>query len=439
VREGECQGSRQGVVEKMGETSNELVINSEGGIIPEVGSSAYVFEKVQGEGRGGVITIARLEVSRVENNRAWAKVVERIEDSTLVGRAVRFSSTKPVLRVVSEPGNVTIQIDSVEYQDRDSITVVLDPGTHRIRISRWGYKPKTKELRLTPGSRRRLSVRLSPGPSLRPQGDGTFVLTHPSGISIDMVQVGAGSYRRGDWRGAGYSDQRPVQTISLSEFAMSQKEITVSQFRAFVTETDYTTTSEKYGCWTTNSEGKPVRKETATWRDPGFPQSSDHPVVCVSWKDAQAFADWVDARLPTEAEWEYAARAEGRKIIYPWGSTFNGDTLNFADRRASFSSASSDDGYQWTAPVGSYTSNGSELYDMGGNVSEWCRDWYQADYYATSSLRNPEGPSTGKKKVYRGGSWTDPPTYAQTTIRRKADPVLPADDIGFRVVWDLDE
>jgi formylglycine-generating enzyme required for sulfatase activity len=171
-----------------------------------------------------------------------------------------------------------------------------------------------------------------------------------------MVQVGGGSYERGDWRGGGYSDQKPVRTVSLSGFTISQREITVSQFRGFVEDTDYTTTAEEYGCWTTNSEGELTKDDEATWRNPGFSQTGDDPVVCVSWRDAQAFADWVDARLPTEAEWEYAARAGGRKIIYPWGNTFEGDTLNFADRRVAFSDSdvSADDGHKRTAPVGSY-------------------------------------------------------------------------------------
>lgn len=438
IGEGKSQvGERQGVVEKIGATSSELIIDKKRGVFPEVGSEAYVFQEVRKRKRKRTITMARLKIIRTQGEKAWAEVVERIQDSTLVGRAVSFARSRPVLRVVSEPGNVTIRIGGVEYQDRDSITVVLEPGTHQVRISRRGYKPETKQLRLSPGSRKRLSVALTAGPSLRAQGQGTFVLTHPSGVSIDMKRVGAGQYTRGDWRGGGYRDQRPAETVSVSGFAMSQQEITVRQFQAFVEDTGYTTSAEEYGCWTTDSEGELKREKKATWRDPGFPQNDDHPVVCVSWRDARAFARWLDARLPTEAEWEYAARAEGQKITYPWGNAFNGDTLNFADRRAPFSNASVDDGHQWTAPTGSYAPNEIGLFDMGGNVSEWCRDWYQPDYYATAARRNPTGPSEGEKKVYRGGNWSDPPTYSQTTIRRKADPGLPTDDVGFRVVWDI--
>lgn len=428
--------SKHGDVAKTGDTRNVLVIDTEEGIIPKVGSSAYAFERIRREDTEKLITVAELEVRRVDEDRAWAEIVDRIEDSTLVGRSVSFSSVKPILRVVPNPGNAVIQIDTVEYQDRDSITVTLNSGTHRVQVSRWGYKPQTEELQLQSGDRKRLAVRLVPGPSLRPQEDGTFLLTHPSGANVDMVNIEGGRYQRGDWRGGGYSDQRPSRTILLSGFTISQKEITVRQFRAFVEETGHTTTAEEYGCWTTNSEGEREREAEATWRDPGFSQSGSHPVVCVSWRDAQAFAEWADARLPTEAEWEYAARGLGQKIAYPWGNTFEGNALNFADRRTPFSNASADDGHRWTAPVGSYASNRVGLYDMGGNVAEWCQDWYQPDYYAASSSQNPRGPSTGEKRVYRGGSWSDGATYAQTTLRRMAAPNVPADDIGFRIVWE---
>jgi formylglycine-generating enzyme required for sulfatase activity len=427
--------SRHGTVEKIGSTTEELVVDVKEETLPEVGSRAYVFKEIRDSGAGKLVTMAKLEVDRVEKGRAWARIVERIEDSTLVGRAVSFSSTRAILRVVPEPGNATIQVDAAKYQERDSVTVALSPGSHQVRVYRWGYESRSEKIELQSGDRKRLSVQLRPGPSLRSQRDGTSVLVHPSGLSIDMVQVGAGRYQRGNWHGGGFSDQKPVRTVSLSEFKISQKEITVGQFRTFVESTGYTTTAEQYGCWTTNAAGKRTKQKGATWKDPGFPQEETHPVVCVSWRDANAFADWIGARLPTEAEWEYAARAEGEKIVYPWGSAFNAETLNFADRRTSFSNASADDGHQWTGPAGSYSPNEIGLYDMGGNVSEWCRDWYQPDYYATSSLQNPMGPPRGNDKVYRGGSWADNSTYAQTTIRRKADPNLPTDDIGFRIVW----
>jgi formylglycine-generating enzyme required for sulfatase activity len=441
VKCGFCQDfEKEGTVSRLGSTEKEIIVETENGVVPEVGSSAYVFEEMEREGRNKIIKIAKLEVSRVGEGRTWAEVVEEIEDSTLVGRAVSFLSTRPILQVVSKTKDVSIQIGNMEYQNRSSITVHLEPGTHQVRVSRPGYKPLTEEIQLRSGDQKRLPVRLTPGPSLRPQGDGTSVLVHPSGARIDMVQVGGGRYERGDWGDGGYSDQKPVRTVSLSGFTISQREITVSQFRGFVEDTDYTTTAEEYGCWTTNSEGELTKDDEATWREPGFSQTGNHPAVCVSWRDAQAFADWAGARLPTEAEWEYAARAGGRKIIYPWGNTFEGDTLNFADRRASFSETSSNDGYPWTAPAGSYSSNEVGLHDMGGNVAEWCQDWYQPDYYetGTGTLQNPSGPSTGEQKVYRGGSWADEATYAQTTLRRKANLDLPANNIGFRIVWDED-
>ena len=161
-------------------------------------------------------------------------------------------------------------------------------------------------------------------------------------------------------------------------------------------------------------------------------------MVLVSWYDAAEFCRWMGGRLPTEAEWEYAARAGGKDIKYPWGNEFDGTKLNFADRSSGLSWAKKewDDGYKYTSPVGSFPPNELGLYDMAGNVHEWCSDWYDKEYYKHSPVDNPRGPSSGDRKVLRGGSYGGGPWACRAANRGRPDPGAGGAryDGGFRVV-----
>lgn len=141
----------------------------------------------------------------------------------------------------------------------------------------------------------------------------------------------------------------------------------------------------------------------------------NQPVVGVNWNDAKAFADWAGERLPTEAEWEKADRGGlvGKK--YPWGDTLTNNDANFGG-------AGGKDKWDGTAPVGSFAPNGYGLYDMAGNVWEWCADWYDGNYYANSPKSNPTGPSSGQYKVLRGGSCDSSDDYMRTAYRNYSDP-----------------
>ncbi len=151
--------------------------------------------------------------------------------------------------------------------------------------------------------------------------------------------------------------------------------------------------------------------------NPGW-SKTDHPMVNVSWDDAKAYCQWAGGRLPTEAEWEYAARGGKSGLVYPWGNELGSENANY------------DSG--GTCPVGSYPANGFGLDDMAGNVWEWCSDWYDDNYYSLSPDKNPQGPSSGKVRVLRGGSWFVNPRNLRASGRLRLPPDSRSDFIGFR-------
>ncbi|MCB0194523.1 MAG: SUMF1/EgtB/PvdO family nonheme iron enzyme [Anaerolineae bacterium] len=159
------------------------------------------------------------------------------------------------------------------------------------------------------------------------------------------------------------------------------------------------------------------------------------PIVGINWNQAAAYCAWTDARLPTEAEWEKAARGVDARI-YPWGNEFDGSVLNYCDTQcvADWRDFNGDDGYRYTAPVGSYVAGASPygVLDMSGNVWEWTADWYAEDTYAHSDYRNPTGPEAGVQKVIRGGSWLYPQKSLRVARRHKDVTTSAYDNIGFR-------
>jgi len=231
--------------------------------------------------------------------------------------------------------------------------------------------------------------------------------TKPSGTATltekdDMVLIPAGEFQMGSNES---DDEKPIHTVYLDAFYIDKYEVTNAQYRKFVKAGHKEPEGYGYvnGTWQTGF--KP-------WSDSNF-KGDNQPVVCVSWEDAKAYADWIGKRLPTEAEWEKAARGGVTGKKYVWGDEFppSKNAGNFADISAKkvFINWSIidgyDDGYTYTAPVGSFKPNGYGLYDMAGNVWEWCSDWYDSNYYATSPKLNPAGSASGSYRVLRGGSW----------------------------------
>ena len=272
----------------------------------------------------------------------------------------------------------------------------------------------------------------------------------------EMIRIPAGEFRMGtvltevpqlvewakEWYPKGtavrFIDETPRHTVYLDAFYMDVYEVTNAQYREFVKATGH---REPEGYGIVDGKSPKVQIDFNPWKDSRF-NSPQQPVVCVSWEDAMAYCEWAGKRLPTEAEWEKAARGGlvGRK--YPWGDEEpDGTRCNFADKNTDFdwSDKNVDDGYQYTAPVGSFASNGYGLYDMAGNVWEWVANWYDSGYYANSPRQNPKGPNVGswRWRVLRGGSWLRDPYFLRVADRNhNLDPWSSSSYCGFRCAQD---
>jgi formylglycine-generating enzyme required for sulfatase activity len=209
---------------------------------------------------------------------------------------------------------------------------------------------------------------------------------------------------------------------------MSRYEITNAQFCEFLNETG--NRFEGGATWLdlTDRDCLIVKRGGKYIPKRGF---AEHPVVEVTWYGAVAFAQWLGGRLPTEAEWEYAARGGGRPLRFP-----NGEILTHT--HANFSGTGSRDQWSKTSPVGSFPPNRFGLYDLSGNVWERCQDWYDRTYYSKSSLNDPLGPSEGDHRIIRGGSWDYSRWHCRTTIRGMNASDDSVGDIGFRIVKMID-
>jgi len=262
----------------------------------------------------------------------------------------------------------------------------------------------------------------------------------------DMVLVPAGEFIMGTAEGERIadSDEFPQHVVYLDAFYIDKYEVTNEQFACFVKATGYRTDAEKEG-WGYTWTGRDWDKvKGADWRHPYGPESDvkdrmDHLVVLVSWNDAHAYCRWAGKRLPTEAQWEKAARGtDGRQ--FPWGNTPpESGKLNFCDANCDFEwrAIEVDDGHKHTAPVGSYPAGASpyDCMDMAGNVWEWVADWYDPKYYSRSPGRNPQGPSQGDCKVARGGAWTSSEMDIRCANRVYGRPFKRIAFTGFRCVW----
>ncbi|MCU0293390.1 MAG: SUMF1/EgtB/PvdO family nonheme iron enzyme [Thermoanaerobaculaceae bacterium] len=196
------------------------------------------------------------------------------------------------------------------------------------------------------------------------------------------------------------SDEKPSHRVTISRgFWMDVSEVTVGSYRTF-----------------TQATGRSAPPS------PSFAQGDAHPVVNVSWEDASAFCGWAGGRLPSEAEWEYAARGGREGMIYPWGDRLSHEEANYGKDSCCGGLAQGRDQWEHTSPVGSFAANGFGLVDMAGNVWEWVGDWYDGSYYGSSPGTDPTGPASGTHRVLRGGSWFSYPDKLRVSCRDLHDP-----------------
>jgi formylglycine-generating enzyme len=295
----------------------------------------------------------------------------------------------------------------------------------------------------------------------------------PSEAPPDMAWIAGGWFWMGDNH---FQDARPEHLVEVDGFWIDKHEVTNAQFEKFVEATGYQTVAElpldpsefphvpaeelKAGSIVFRPPPGEVPLEDhlqwwsyvpgANWRHPEGPDSDvtereQHPVVHIAWTDASAYAAWAGKRLPTEAEWELAARGRLDRELYCWGHELRPKNRwqsniwqgNFPNENTA------SDGFRTTAPVGSFAANGYGLFDMSGNVWEWCSDWYRPDYYERSPAKNPAGPETSfdpfepnlPKRVQRGGSFMCSDMYCTRYVpgaRGKGEPKSAAGHIGFR-------
>lgn len=235
-----------------------------------------------------------------------------------------------------------------------------------------------------------------------------------------MMLIPTGSFEMGDNFDEGDANEQPVHKVELDAFYMDAQEVTVEQFKKFVDESGH-----KYSRWNEVEKYSPDDK---------------HPMVYVTWNDAVSYCKWAGKRLPTEAEWEYAARGGLAGKQYPWGDRITHDYANYSGMGGKDPWDNPKD--KWdnqTAPVRSFESNGYGLYDMAGNVLEWCADWYNSDYYGSSPAKNPKGPDSSPNGwlVLRGGSWLGDTKALRVSRRSHRSPMSADSNYGFRCSADI--
>lgn len=224
-------------------------------------------------------------------------------------------------------------------------------------------------------------------------------------IELEMILVTGGNFMMGSSRGS--LDEVPAHQVTLDNFYLSAKEVTVGEYKQFVKAT---------------GRQMPARTPQGGWND-------DFPMVYVTWYDAQAFCEWAGGTLPTEAEWEFAAKGGMLSNNYVYAGSNRSTQVGWHDINS---------GYKLHS-VGTKNPNELGFYDMSGNASEWCFDWYSKTYYKRAEAKNPQGAKKSKRKALRGGSFIDFAFLNRTAKRTSLPPAIRAKDVGFRLKKSVEE
>lgn len=287
-----------------------------------------------------------------------------------------------------------------------------------------------------------------------------------AGSVEDMIKLDGGRFLMGteDKEGFPADGEGPVREVTIDAFHIDRYQVTNDRFREFVRATGYESEAEQFGwSFVFHTHIPPGRSDElvdqrapgvrwwckvngASWKNPEGPGSSidarmHHPVVHMSWNDASAFARWAGKRLPTEAEWEFAARGGFEQRTYPWGDELTPGGKHLCNTwQGEFPNVDlAEDGYSAPAPVDAFPPNGYGLYNITGNAWEWCQDWFHPTYHITATRTNPVGPGVGAQKVMKGGSYLCHRSYCnryRVAARTQNTVDSATTNIGFRCVMD---
>ncbi|MCD6507419.1 SUMF1/EgtB/PvdO family nonheme iron enzyme [Candidatus Poribacteria bacterium] len=356
------------------------------------------------------------------------------------GAVVEELASVATLVVESDPEGAEVYVEGRKV-GVTPCTIDLDAGVEgerrvTVAVSKEGYRTRRARVKLIAGKRVRWAgVRLErvdvpPRPVVTPQLSGGTA--PPKEIvgrdGAPMVLIPAGEFEMGDPFNEGDSDERPVHTVYLDAFYIDKYEVTNELYTRFLNDIGRNEDDEGHQLLDINDSGCLIEFVGGQYR----PKSGyeNHPVIKVSWWGAVAYAEWAGKRLPTEAEWEKAARGGLVGKRYPWGDEISHDMTNYWGTGGR-------DRWDETSPVGSFPPNGYGLYDMAGNVWEWCADWYDENYYSRSPRRNPKGPDSGEYRVVRGGSWNNDPEWLRVAYRSRYHPRTAYILLGFRCAQDV--
>ncbi|MDM8516689.1 SUMF1/EgtB/PvdO family nonheme iron enzyme [Desulfobacterales bacterium HSG16] len=343
--------------------------------------------------------------------------------------------TPDPVRKPRKPARLEIQVNTEKAETwingksygSTRVFTIKTAGEYRVKVTADGFEPYSTQERIEKGQTvivKAMLEKIEPEP--QPISPVTQVSTYTGPVpgqnytdlelGMEFVWVKNGCYQMGcgSWAGDCQSDEKPVHKVCLDGFWIGKYEVTRGQWKEFVSDNGYGGDfKNEYGC--------------SGMGNPKFSQADNHPVACVSWKEVSAFANWLsdktgnNFRLPTEAEWEYAARSGGKKQKYAGGN--NIDSLGWYDSNSGSK----------THPVGQKKKNGLGIYDMSGNVWEWCQDWYDSGYYKNSPQSNPGGPASGRGRVDRGGGWSGYAAYCRSAYRSLSSPGYRYYSLGFRL------
>ncbi|NQZ80926.1 MAG: SUMF1/EgtB/PvdO family nonheme iron enzyme [Colwellia sp.] len=313
------------------------------------------------------------------------------------------------LTVRSDQYDDEVFIDGVSYGST-RLSVMLSSGSHNVIINKPGYTDFEQNIRLNKNMI--IKAELEKAALNLANGEKIQDILPDDQLGPELIGIPAGNFQIGDLKGAGLRNEKPARSEQiLKAFAIGQNQITVGDFKRFIKETNYVTEAESEEGCAAFTNGTPQFDSVLNWRNPGFKQADDHPVVCVSEKDSRSYLNWLSKttdrryRLPNEKEWEYVARA-GSADNYWWGNDVGNGKANCAYCGSKWSNQS-------TAPVKSFRANSFGLFDTVGNVWEITQ---------------------GKDIVARGGSWNFAPKLARTSVRLELSDSFRSNYIGFRAL-----